>query len=240
MNLVKQSLQSLPLLGALALTGGLAHAEIAHVTADNHYAIYYGLADGSNLTLMGRNEVTDVGSSGGNAWTNPETWNYVTPGANYRLYVVAWDDGAQQMWAGDFTSPSGTKISDTTSWQSWVSTGSNDNPVNNAGALPLVTTLAAQITSANSTGWGGINASAPNGTSPWGTIAGISSSAQFIWHDTLSDVSSSDSHYVIYRSTFAVPETSPGWGLAAFAGAALGFKLWQQKRRASAPTAKTA
>ncbi|HTH47289.1 MAG TPA: hypothetical protein VMB21_07240 [Candidatus Limnocylindria bacterium] len=237
MNLVRQSLRCLPLLGALALTGGIAQAEVAHVTADNHYALYYGLADGSNLTFIGRNEVTDVGSSGGNAWSNAETWNYASPGPNYRIYVVAWDDGGQQMWGGDFTSPTGLKVSDTTNWQSWVSTGTNDNPLNSGGALPLVTTLAAQITSANSTGWGGIGASAPNGTAPWGSIATLNAADQFIWHDTLDSVSSSDSHYVIYRSTFAVPEASPGWGLAALAGAALGFKAWQLKRQTAAKLA---
>lgn len=237
MTLVKPFLQCLPLIGALALAGGVARAEVAHVTADNHYGIYYGLADGSNLTFIGRNEVTDVGSTGGNAWTAAETWNYVSPGANYRIYVVAWDDGSQQMWGGDFTSPTGLKVSNTTSWESWVSTGVNDNPVNSGGALPLVTTLAAQIASANSTGWGGIGASAPNGTAPWGNIATLNAADQFIWHDTLDSVSTSDSHYVIYRSTFAVPEASPGWGLAALAGIALGFKAWSLKRRPAAPQA---
>src|SRR5262249_54022131 len=42
--------------------------------------------------------------------------------------------------------------------------------------------------------------SAPNGTYPWGTIAGISPSAQFIWGDTLDAGSPTDAHYLVFRS----------------------------------------
>ena len=71
----------------------------ATVTADNHYVLYYGKEDGSQLVRVGRNELGAGGSSGDYNWSVPEDWNFSTP--DY-IYVAAWDDGLQQGWIGDF------------------------------------------------------------------------------------------------------------------------------------------
>jgi len=78
----------------------------AHLTADNHYALYHGHADASDLTLVGRNEIGYTGSNGGAPWNHPETWVFDADEDEY-LYVVAWDDADSStmvsMWIGDFS-----------------------------------------------------------------------------------------------------------------------------------------
>jgi hypothetical protein len=59
--------------------------------------------------------------------------------------------------------------------------------------------------------WAAPLVAAPQGTDPWGTIPGISPDAQFIWHDTFAQTTSSFDHYVIFRTELpeqgnAVPE----------------------------------
>ncbi len=63
--------------------------------------------------------------------------------------------------------------------------------------MPFADALRSRIQSAT---WQSIGAAAANGTSPWGTIPGIGSTANFIWHDRLADGSASDSGYAIYRT----------------------------------------
>ena len=64
------------LLAVFAARSAAAISITAHVTADNHYGLYHGLADGSGLTLVGRNEVGIDGSPGEYNWSLPETWTF--------------------------------------------------------------------------------------------------------------------------------------------------------------------
>ncbi len=170
----------------------------AILTADNHYGLYYGKADGSGLTLVGRNEFGGGGSVGAYNWNYPETFNFKLQPDDY-LYVLSWNDGGPRMWMGEFDLPNGLSLlSDTTAWKSQIASG--NNPYYLGGALPPTTEITEEI---NRGSWTTPLASAQNigysGT-VWGLIPGISSSANFIWHDSFYAASSSDSHYVIYKT----------------------------------------
>ena len=63
-------------LGSVSQGAARSLSITAHLTADNHYALYHGNADASDLTLVGRNEVGYAGSTGGAPWNVPETWTF--------------------------------------------------------------------------------------------------------------------------------------------------------------------
>ncbi|MBK1987795.1 hypothetical protein A0J48_009635 [Sphaerospermopsis aphanizomenoides BCCUSP55] len=200
------------LLGSFALMAlgtSIAHAGTvtATLTADNHYGLYYGQADGSGLTLVGRNEFGSNGNPGEYNWSLPETYNFQANSGDY-LYVVAWDDGGPQSWLGQFTLPDNTTLfSNTTDWE--YSIGSGQNP-GTLGNLPTSTTLVSDITSAT---WLTPLASVPNTGSNgiWGAIPGISASANFIWTDDFNSTAT-DNNYVIFRTKaplVAIPESQP-------------------------------
>src|SRR5262245_17118023 len=156
----------------------------ATVTADNHYALYLGQADGSQLTFVGTNEPGLEGNPGAFNWSLPETWTF-SAGQGAYAYVVAWDDGGQQMWCGQFNLPDGTAVfSNTTDWVYTVASGPNPTT---AGGPPSLTTLKSDIESA---AWAAPLVSAPQGSGPWHPISGLSPNAQMIWHDTFDTTSS--------------------------------------------------
>jgi hypothetical protein len=179
---------------------------MAVLTADNHYALYAGQEDGSQLNLLGRNEPGEAGNPGAFNWTLPETWNF-NVGEGTFIYVLAWDDGGPQMWTGQFTLSDGTSFySDTTTWVSTVGTGPNPT----AAGLPSLAAVASDIAAAT---WAAPQVSAPQGAGPWHPIPGLSPAAQLVWHDTFGDTSSSDNHYAIFRTALPlvpiVPNSPP-------------------------------
>lgn len=205
---------------------------VATLTADNHYVLYYGKADGSNLTRVGRNEVGTSGSPGTYNWSLPETWSFGTP--DY-LYVAAWDDGGQQGWIGQFQLPSSLLLSNISDWEFYVSANANPGLPGGSGDLNdfAVSTELAAATWAASIAQSAPNSSAPY---PWGVIAGIDGDARWIWHDTLASSSTSDTKYVIFRSgpvdlAGAVPEptTLAIWGTLG----GLGLIAAQRRRRSA-------
>ena len=218
---------------ALLLTGTTsAHAVniTATLTADNHYGLYYGKADGSELTFVGRNEEGAFGDPGQYNWSLPETFNFNANNGDY-LYVLAWDDGFNQAWIGDFTLPGGgSLLSNTSDWVYKIASGANPGEF---GDVPLLTTVAGEIGSAT---WKIPQVSAPQGTSPWGTIPGISSQAKFIWHDSLNDDSSSDRNYAIFRTKVALTSVPEPSTLSAIAVA--GVMGWMIKRKQKASQAE--
>ncbi len=184
------------------------------ITADNHYALYYGAENGSGLTFVGRNEkgtahIPDsklpVPCSGSFNWSCPEAWEFsVNPGDH--LYVVAWNDGiVAQSWIGEFRRSFGeTILSNTNDWDYTIAK-TRKNP--GEFGDPLLENVAVDIAGATADAdWATPHASAPQGSDPWGTIPGISSSARFVWHDTLESPSTSDNNYVIFRTKEPVPE----------------------------------
>jgi hypothetical protein len=155
------------------------------------------------LTLIGWNEPGLAGDPGSFNWSLPEEWTFNVGEGSY-IYVLAWDDGGQQMWTGHFSLPDGSMLySDTTSWLFTVATGPNPT---SSGGLPGHATVTTDILGAT---WAAPAAAVPNGSGPWGVIPNLSFAAQFVWHDTLDANSSSDDHYVIFRSLAPIVPISP-------------------------------
>lgn len=196
----------------------------ATLTADNHYALFVGNGDGSALSLIGRNEAGELGSPGAYNWSLPETWTFdVNPGQF--IYVMAWDDGGNQGWIGNFTWGGNQLISNTTDWVSTVAPGANpgmDSP------LPTLATLTGYISTAT---WTTPGASAPNGTWPWFTVPGVGAT-NWIWHDTLGANSASDSHFALFRTTAPVVAAVPEASTYAMMGMGV-FMVFGAIRRAS-------
>ena len=214
---------------ALLLTGTTsAHAVniTATLTADNHYGLYYGKADGSGLTFVGRNEKGEAGNPGQFNWSLPETFNFNANDGDY-LYVLAWDDGLPQNWIGEFKLANDVSLlSNTGDWVYKIGSGANPGEF---GDVPLLTTVASEIGGAT---WNIPQASAPQGTAPWYTIPGISSQANFIWHDSLDNNSSSDRNYAIFRTKLAITSVPEPSTLSAIA--VVGVIGWMIKRKQKA------
>lgn len=177
------------------LDGYVGNVE-AHFTADNHYGLYHGRADGSNLVFEGRNEFGDYDANGHTLnWQAAEDYRFsVNP--DDHLYVVAWNDYAYQMWAGQFKlNTSGLIVSNTSDWE-YVD-GSGTNPYLTAAQdVPATTTVSSDIASAQ---WKPLQYSAVQGTYPWSYIQGLDASAKYVWSD-VSYTSGTPAHYVIFRS----------------------------------------
>lgn len=195
------------ILGLLLAAGVISQASAAlpntsaTLTADNHYGLFLGNASGSNLQFIGRNEFGNGGSPGSFNWSLPETYQFNASPGDY-LYVLAWDDGGPQAWIGSFNTPAGALTTNTTDWVvKYTTTG---NPGVN-GNVPSNATVASLIGAGS---WSAVNAQAANGSGPWGTIAGVGA-AKFIWHDTLSDNSSSDHGFALFRSANAIMAPVP-------------------------------
>ena len=213
--------------GLLGLTAFTLSADTlsgtATLTADNHYGLYTGLSDASDLSFIGRNEKGSNGSTGGYNWSKPETWS-VSLEAGQHFYVLAWDDGGPQSWIGEFNFGSTTLYSDAANWEYTIATGANP------GTNGDVPNLAAVMEAIETGIWNPVTFEVANGTSPWGSIAGLDAEAKFIAADGFNDSVPSDTHYVIYRNvdplvaatSSPVPEAGTavaGLALALLAGA---------------------
>ncbi len=76
------------------------------------------------MTLVGRNEVGFNGNPGAYNWSLPESYSFQAQAGSY-LYVLVWDDGGPQMWAGQFDVQGVSLFSDTAHWQYTVASGAN-------------------------------------------------------------------------------------------------------------------
>ncbi|MEW5787697.1 MAG: PEP-CTERM sorting domain-containing protein [Pseudomonadota bacterium] len=219
------------LVAAAALTlSGVASANFGNMaivsgtlTADNHYGVYLGDADGSNLSFIGRNEYGDAGSPGQYNWSLAETWEFLAAPGQY-LYVMAWDDGGPQGWIGSFSWHSGELDSNTSDWVSAVAPAGNPGK---SGDLPSSGVLSGYIAGAT---WTAPAASAANGSSPWGSIAGVGD-AQWIWHDTLADNSLSNANFAMFRSANPLVAAVPEPSTYAMMGLGLGMVLLVVRRK---------
>ncbi|MEX0641925.1 MAG: lamin tail domain-containing protein, partial [Pirellulales bacterium] len=183
--------------GTAKLTATLPLAS-ALVTADNHFAVYVGNPDGSNLRLVGRDSLTD--------WTTVESFGFGA-GNGEHVFVVAWDNppgSDQQMWIGRFVRPDGQVLySAPTDWE-YLDGPTGANPGNDllVTSLPPLAGLQSHIAGGS---FSPIDAAAANTSAPWGTNAQVQSDfgaspAQFLWGDTLASASASDGTYVVFRS----------------------------------------
>ncbi|BAY91868.1 MULTISPECIES: PEP-CTERM sorting domain-containing protein [unclassified Tolypothrix] len=220
------------------------------ITADNHYGLFYGNASGNSLSFVGRNELGSQGSSGAYNWSNAETWNTNVNASDY-LYLVVWDDqSVDESWIGQFEFSTGqTLLSKATDWEYMISKGANPYTLRNSvtqqdqgflgtgdtfeGNVPLVTDLVGEIQGGN---WRSAERRGANGTTPWGTIAGISQNADFL-NVTTADKqqrgTSANTNYTIFRTkgsigqlaglpSQSVPEPSSMLGLLAFGALSAG------------------
>lgn len=188
-------------LGTSAAWGGMITATL---TADNHYGLYVGSADGASLTFVGRNEFGDFGDPGYWNWSLPETWEFVAQPGEY-LYVLAWDDhapeGGVRMWIGQFLSAGGTLlVSNENDWESALG-GPNPflGPEGANADVPPLAEVRAAIAGAS---WGKPAASRANdGFYYWeGGAPDIDPSARFLWHDAFRVPADQNQHYVLLRS----------------------------------------
>ncbi|MBI3229700.1 MAG: PEP-CTERM sorting domain-containing protein [Burkholderiales bacterium] len=181
-------MRKLILVLALGFSAALANAAntTATLTADNEFWLYTGNASGSNLTLRGY----------GNNWGAPFTFSFDTAPGEY-LYVAAHDWGGPQAWQGVFSTAQGNLYSNTASWQYVVASSSD-------------TSTAGVVSNIAHATWATPLAETDNGSGPWGaTVHDVN--AKWIWHDTVSSNSSSDSTYAIFRTiqpAAPVPEAS--------------------------------
>eukprot|EP00210_Caulerpa_lentillifera_P009618 g9175.t1 len=166
----------------------------ATLTADNHYSLYYGDVDGSDLSFVGRNEASFSGSPGQYNWSLPEEYTFnVDP--DQHLYIVTWNDEGARMWLGEFNLPDGTQLlSSDEDWEAMVSDGTNPG---RTGDAPPILELTEDIETGN---WTSIQQSAAHNGQGWGIIPDISLEAEFVSYDSLFSSSPTDQNYVIYRT----------------------------------------
>jgi len=225
-TLMKKPFQTLFL--TTALIGGASTASAqsytAQVTADNHYQLFIGNANGSLLTLVGQNEAGSAGNPGTFNWSLPETWTFQL-GAGQRIYVVAWDNGGSGGWLGQFSSLASTLLSRPADWRYTQSTFANPGDTQ-PNMLPTLISDIAAATSGNL--WQSNPASAgANGAGPWGTISSIAASAEWL------TVPGNSGPVMIFRSEFAgVPESST-WAAVGAAATAAGFQVRNRRRNRS-------
>lgn len=205
-------------------TSAFAASISATLTADNHYALFSGNNDGSLLNFVGRNEFGPSGSSGGYNWSHPETWNF-NVNANDYLYVVAWDDArVDEAWLGQFNIAGETVLTGSDDW-SFITGGTNPGDYGN---VPGNAELQSFISTGN---WIGTISRGNNGMQPWGTIAGISTDAQW-----LNTTTPSNGHYTIFRTKAPaedlanVPEPSSLLGLLVIGALGTGSVLKRQHK----------
>jgi hypothetical protein len=199
----------------------------ATVTADNHYALFSGNSDGSQLNFFGRNEKGayggaadwNTGSLGGQTfntdtgngynWSGAESWNFNVKQNDY-LYVVTWDDRAvDESWVGEFNITNGGKqqqlLSKDSSWE-YLTTKYSTNP-GDFGDTPTDAILNQEISGASWTG--AVSRGQNDGTTnPWGRINGITKDAQFLNTTTnTTGLKRDNSRYTIFRTKVSVGNT---------------------------------
>lgn len=150
----------------------------AHITADNHYGLYFG--NTSSLQYVGRNETGSAGNPGQYNWTLPETFVFNVLAGDY-LYMAAWDDGGPQMLTADFYWGAGTVPKLVTDANNWEYIQGGNTPLDQLGSPPV--TISNMMTAISSATWLSVGQALAYNSSPWGNISGVDDSAKFIWGD---------------------------------------------------------
>ncbi|MBI5789240.1 MAG: PEP-CTERM sorting domain-containing protein [Candidatus Schekmanbacteria bacterium] len=175
-------------LAVFTVTAVQAASVTATVTADNHYALYVGTGN-SVHTLVGQ----------GTWWYNAETFTFsINP--DDRLYLAVWSDNlAAQGVLGQFVIDDGsttqTILTKPGNWKKFLTF----NDLNAPTPVPSVAEVSAYVANAV---WTPVTDSIPHGSSPWGYIAGIDTSAHWIWGSALQP----GSGYGEYQILTPIPE----------------------------------
>lgn len=207
---------------AAALTAGSqARADLitGTITADNHYSLY--TSTGGVFNYHGGNELGAAGDPGTYNWSLPETHTFEVGDF---LYIAAWsDDSVAQGVLGQFDDASqgnsglGLILSGDPRWQVY-GTGINRG---DGDAHPAALEIAGHVAFADLNGlWevpfvGPSNGSAPD---PWGNIAGIGESAQWMWRNAVGDDNpliggSGEGEMLIFRTAVPAPGAAAVLGL---------------------------
>ncbi len=178
----------------------------ATITADNHYALYYGDGSGTlgSVSFVGRNEKGWSGDPGKYNWSIAEQYTFDVDVDDY-IYVAAWSDGkVAQGWIGEFLSNTRDILTNTLDWE-FYSTGI---PLGSNYDAPTETALGGQISLANASPWSSVQNSIDHGSFPWQNIAGISLEADWIWGSALLG-GSSEGEYQLFRTQVTSPVPEP-------------------------------
>ena len=189
---------------------GAGVAVTAHVTADNHYGLYYGTPDGSDLTYLGRNEFDDAGSKGGHNWTDAETDAFRMPGTDY-LYVSASNSlDPPMMYLADFQFSDGSTLTtNPTDWEYAVA-----DPRTDPSLVPTADRVGTWVAAANAANaWHHPTFAVNNGGGLWGSLDGptpeVSPTAQMIW---TTSANADDDRFVVFRAHLPAGLPTAGTG----------------------------
>lgn len=211
---------ALPLAFSLAIAPACSMAQTSavtvQVTADNNYGLYLGIP--SVLRLVG----------GDSDWRTIESFSTSASSGEY-AFIAAWDLGGFQGLQASAVVTAGAAFP--TSATDWVYTVISPSSLPGwsamGNALPSTGSLQ---TALNSALWSTVGAAAPGTAAPWNMTSPIPS-AQWIWSDSLGEVSASDGQLVVFRTSSAlisvVPEPAPMYTL--IAGLSLGMLFWRRR-----------
>lgn len=183
------------------------------VTSDNHYTIYLGGADGSNMRAVGRDDLGDWKQAEGHAMD-------YQPGDH--IYIAAWDNpgatGDPQMVVGNFDLPGGGILgTNAIDWEA-VEGPAGLNPGNTLDPSDIFS--AGDVGSfVNSATFGPVGAAMANTSGPWGgnpifAAAFAGTPGEFVWLDTFDNVSITNTNesVALFRTMnpiLPIPEPSP-------------------------------
>ncbi len=170
----------------------------AWVTADNYYGLYLGSADGSDLRVVGLDPDGD--------WTTADGFDLEVSPTDH-LYVAAWeapwDNGGPQMTIAEVEIGGELVGTDATTFE-WILGPAGGCPgTTPTDPPPSEEELRALIADAAGT-WALPGVEADRSSDPWGwALSGaFSAGTQFVWADTFSEVSATNTEntYVLLRS----------------------------------------
>lgn len=150
------------------------------ITADNYYAVYN--VSGGTIGYIGRNELGAGGAPGQYNWSQPEPYDFSTDEV---LYIAAWSDDqtAQGLLAQLFLDGTALHSGDSR----WEVFATNENRGNGSPA-PTTAEMTAYVANATTNNlWEAPFVGGGNGIAPWGTIAGITNTAQWMWKNIPGD-----------------------------------------------------
>lgn len=197
----------------VAVAATTATADVAGViTADNHYALY--TSTGGAFSYHGGNELGAGGAPGTYNWSAAESYTFT--GGDV-LYIAAWSDDsiAQGVLAQFQVEGMGEILSGDARWQVY---GSNINR-GDGDPHPDALEIASHVSFADTHMlWETPFVGDANGAEPWGTIAGITAAAQWMWRDTPGNadplhVGSGEGEMLIFRTTIPAPGSLAALGL---------------------------
>jgi len=195
-----------------SVTTAYAVSVEATITADNHYALYFGAVDGSFVTFVGRNESGVAGSPGSYNWSLPEFFTFDMVVGDC-IYIAVWsDDATAQGVLGQFVIPDSgeTILTNTVDWEVYLTF----NDLDDGSAEPTESELAGEISGAS---WNVISDYIDHGSSPWGYVAGISNDADWIWGGALTPGSGYGEYQILRTKVVPEPATVLLLGLGGLA-----------------------